>query len=75
MDADPVRKRSMTLAGHRTSISLEDVFWDALQDIATERDITITALIREIDEARGITALSQSLRAYALNWYRGKARA
>ena len=70
MTGDRVRKRSLTLAGHRTSISLEDTFWDALNDIAAERSMSITALVNEIDEARGVTALSQSLRAYALNWYR-----
>ena len=71
---DRVRKRSLTLSGHRTSISLEDTFWDALNDIASERGMSITALVSEVDEARGVTALSQSLRAYALNWYRGKTR-
>ena len=71
-DGDRVRKRSLTLAGHRTSVSLEDAFWDALNDIAKARGVTMTALVREIDEARGVTALSQSLRAYALNWYRDK---
>ena len=70
---DRVRKRSLTLSGHRTSVSLEDTFWDALNDIASERGMSITALVSEV-EARGVTALSQSLRAYALNWYRGKTR-
>ncbi|MCB1473381.1 MAG: ribbon-helix-helix domain-containing protein [Rhodobiaceae bacterium] len=74
MHADPVRKRSLTLAGHRTSISLEDAFWDALQEIAAARGITMTALVREVDEARGITPLSQSLRVHALNWYRARDR-
>lgn len=68
-----VRKRSLTLAGHRTSVSLEDTFWEALVDIAEERGLSITALVSEIDDARGAAALSQSLRAYALNWYRDKA--
>ena len=72
-DGDRVRKRSLTLAGHRTSVSLEDAFWDALNDIAKARGLTMTALVHEIDEARGVTALSQSLRAYALDWYREKA--
>ncbi|MCB1482001.1 MAG: ribbon-helix-helix domain-containing protein [Rhodobiaceae bacterium] len=72
VDGDRVRKRSLTLSGHRTSVSLEDAFWDALNDIAAERGISITALVNEVDEARGVTALSQSLRAYALNWYRNR---
>lgn len=74
MQPERVRKHSLTLCGHRTSVSLEDTFWEALNEIAHERGITITALVREIDEVRGVTALSQSLRAYALNWYRDRAR-
>ena len=72
-NGDRVRKRSLTLAGHRTSVSLEDAFWDALGEIAATRGLTMTALVREIDETRGVTALSQSLRTYALNWYRDRA--
>ncbi len=72
-DGNRVRKRSLTLAGHRTSVSLEDAFWHALGEIAATRGLTMTALVREIDEARGVTALSQSLRTYALNWYRDRA--
>jgi len=47
-----VKKRSVTIAGHRTSLSLEQAFWDALADEAKHRDLSINALIAEIDSAR-----------------------
>jgi predicted DNA-binding ribbon-helix-helix protein len=59
-------KRSLTIAGHRTSLSLEPEFWAALKQIAKSRDITITGLITEIDAARGLTNLSSACRVYAL---------
>ena len=55
MSARPV-KRSLTLRGHRTSVSLEDEFWRAFREIATEADRPINALAAEIDEARGTEA-------------------
>ncbi len=60
-------KRSITIAGHATSITLEDDFWHELQSIATARKIPIAQLIREIDEARTIKNLSSALRLYVLN--------
>ncbi len=56
-------KRSLTLRGHRTSVSLEDEFWDAFRDIAEERGKGINALATEIDDARGIeTGLATAIR-------------
>ncbi|MBD3766079.1 MAG: ribbon-helix-helix domain-containing protein [Rhodobacterales bacterium] len=49
--ARPV-KRSLTLRGHRTSVSLEDAFWQAFRDLARTRGLTLNALAAEIDEAR-----------------------
>jgi predicted DNA-binding ribbon-helix-helix protein len=63
-------KRSVTIAGHRTSISLEDSFWDALQAIARERKLSLAALIAEIDEGRTEDNLSAALRVHALEWFR-----
>jgi predicted DNA-binding ribbon-helix-helix protein len=68
-----VRKRSVTIAGHRTSISLEDGFWDALRDIAAEQKRSLQSLIREIDERRAAT-LSSAIRTYVLAHYRARAR-
>lgn len=68
------RKRSITIAGHRTSISLEDPFWEALGEIAARRGMSIAALVAEIDGSRAGTALSSAIRMYILGHYR-RARA
>ena len=67
-----MRKRSLTIVGHRTSIALEPEFWDALEAIAKEREISLPALIVEIDEQRENANLSSSIRIAVLNWYRGR---
>ena len=63
------RKRSLSIAGHRTSVSLEDAFWDALKDIAADENRSITALVAEVDSRRGATNLSSALRLHALAHY------
>lgn len=65
-----MEKRSLTLAGHRTSVSLEPEFWAALEERAAERGIAVSALIREIDEAREGDNLASALRVAVLSWYR-----
>ena len=60
-------KRSITIAGHRTSISLEKEFWDALQKLALQRGRSITALVAEVDRARGERNLSSALRVWVLD--------
>ncbi|WP_375172876.1 ribbon-helix-helix domain-containing protein [Pseudooceanicola sp.] len=71
MSARP-QKRSLTLRGHRTSVSLEAEFWDAFRDIAKEEGKPINALAAEIDEARGTDAgLASAIRVYILTRYRG----
>ena len=73
-DARP-RKRSLTLRGHRTSVSLEAPFWEAFLDIAAEKGISINALAVEIDEARGLSAgLASAIRVYVLRHYQSEAR-
>ncbi|MEQ9345760.1 MAG: ribbon-helix-helix domain-containing protein [Thalassospira sp.] len=62
---DTVRKRSVTIAGHRTSFSLEDAFWQELVGIAERRDITMAELVVEIDSERDGN-LSSALRLYIL---------
>ena len=63
-------KRSVTIAGHRTSISLERPFWDALQRIADKRGVSMAALIAEIDAERAKQPapanLSSALRVFVL---------
>lgn len=55
-------KRSVAIAGHRTSVSLEEEFWDELKRIATKREISINGLIAEIDAKRARTNLSSAIR-------------
>jgi predicted DNA-binding ribbon-helix-helix protein len=59
-------KHSLVIAGHRTSISLEDVFWTALRDLAARRGLSIAALVSEIDATRGAANLSSALRVAVL---------
>ena len=66
-------KRSITIDGHRTSVSLEDAFWEALGEIAAARGISIAAQIGEIDHDRGPMNLSAAIRTYVLAWYRDRA--
>ncbi|WP_299129923.1 ribbon-helix-helix domain-containing protein [uncultured Amaricoccus sp.] len=66
-------KRSLTLRGHRTSVSLEDEFWRAFREIARTEDRPINALAAEIDAARGSeTGLASAIRLHVLAWYRAK---
>jgi predicted DNA-binding ribbon-helix-helix protein len=62
-----VRKRSVSIAGHRTSVSLEAPFWDALQTLAAKRGISLAALVVEIDATREAKNLSSALRLYVLD--------
>ncbi len=66
-------KRSITIAGHRTSISLEQPFWEALQEIASHKDIRLAALVAEIDKKPRNCGLSCVLRVYVLRHYQQKA--
>ena len=66
-----VRKRSVSIHGHRTSFSLEDAFYDLLLDIAKARNLTIAGLIAEVDETRDRNSnLSSALRLHVLDWVR-----
>jgi len=72
-----VRKRSVTISGHRTSISLEQEFWDALKEIASEHRLSISQLVEKVDQQRSQTAdvnLSSHLRLFALDHFRRAAR-
>ena len=69
-------KRSLTIAGHRTSISLEPEFWEALAEVAAAEQLTVAALVARIDEARAAAGdvdaggLSGAVRVYVLGHYR-----
>lgn len=68
-------KRSLTLREHRTSVSLEDAFWQAFRDIAAEREQPINDLAAEIDEGRDLDAgLATEIRLFVLAHYQEKLR-
>lgn len=66
-----VRKRSVTLEGHKTSVSVEDEFWAALAEIAEQRRMTMASLIEAIDRDRLSTNLSSAIRLFVLCQSRG----
>lgn len=59
-------KRSVTISGHATSITLEQEFWDVLKDIAASRQLSVNALITEIDSLKKNENLSSAIRIYIL---------
>jgi predicted DNA-binding ribbon-helix-helix protein len=65
-----VIKRSIVVAGHKTSVSLEDDFWDALKEIARVNRVTLSDLVGSLDEKRQHGNLSSSVRLFVLNHYR-----
>lgn len=67
-------KRSFSIKGHRTSISLEQPFWDALRDAAAEQKLTLAGLVAKIDDARaGKSGLSTAVRIWILDYFRRRA--
>ena len=63
-------KRSVLIAGHKKSISLEGAVWSSLKEIATYRDTTLVALLARIDSTRNQENLSSAIRLFVLNFYR-----
>ena len=70
-----MEKRSLSIAGHRTSISLEPEFWAALEVMAADANLSMASLIRSIDEARAIPNLSSAVRLAVLAWYQQRLEA
>ncbi len=66
-----MKKRSLTIAGHRTSIALEPEFWAGLEELASARGLRVTALIEDIDRSRAGGNLSSALRVAVLEAARG----
>jgi predicted DNA-binding ribbon-helix-helix protein len=63
-----LRKRSLSLAGHTTSLALEPAFWAVLEQIAAERGASLTHIVAEIDAGRGPEPLASACRVAALAW-------
>jgi predicted DNA-binding ribbon-helix-helix protein len=68
----PVVKRSIVLAGHKTSVSLEDEFWKGLKEIAGKRLVNLSTLVDAIDSQRQQGNLSSALRLFVLEYYRSQ---
>ena len=68
-DSDEMRKRSVVIGGHRTSVSLETAFWAGLKEIADRRGVSVNRLVESIDSARA-TNLSSAIRVFVLQSYR-----
>jgi predicted DNA-binding ribbon-helix-helix protein len=68
----PVVKRSIVIAGHKTSVSLEDAFWKGLKEIAAERSVTLSELVASIDSDRQHGNLSSGIRLFVLDHYRSQ---
>ena len=66
-------KRSIVIAGHKTSVSLEDAFWNSLKDIGRSKDLTLSELVSDIDIKRVNGNLSSAIRLFVLDHYRGDA--
>jgi predicted DNA-binding ribbon-helix-helix protein len=66
----PVVKRSIVIAGHKTSVSLEDAFWSGLKEIAGRHDLTLSDMIAGIDRDRQYSNLSSAIRVFVLDHYR-----
>ena len=69
----PVVKRSIVLAGHKTSVSLEDAFWEGLKEIAKSKRKTLSELVSGIDTVREHGNLSSALRLFVLDHYQKRA--
>ena len=69
----PVVKRSIVIAGHKTSVSLEDAFWKCLKEIAAAKRMTLSDLVASIDTDRRKGNLSSAIRLFVLDYYRAKA--
>ena len=63
-------KRSVVVAGRKTSVSLEDAFWMALKEMAGGRDMTLSDLVAAIDSERQLGNLSSAIRLFVLGFYR-----
>jgi predicted DNA-binding ribbon-helix-helix protein len=69
-----VVKRSIVIAGHKTSISLEEAFWRGLKEIAVDRQLTTSDLVAAIDAQRQHGNLSSAIRLFVLDHYQARPR-
>jgi predicted DNA-binding ribbon-helix-helix protein len=70
-----ITKRSIVIAGHKTSVSLEDEFWQSLKEIVRGRNVTLSFLVADIDARRPHGNLSSAIRLFVLDYFRRLRRA
>jgi predicted DNA-binding ribbon-helix-helix protein len=69
----PVMKRSIVVAGHKTSVSLEEAFWNGMKEISGERSVTLSELVGEVDTKRQQGNLSSAIRVFVLEYFKDRA--
>ncbi len=69
----PVERRSVVLGDHKTSVSLEQVFWNCMKEISRKRGKTLSELVSEIDDNRQQGNLSSAIRLFVLDYFRAAA--
>jgi predicted DNA-binding ribbon-helix-helix protein len=72
MMKSPVVKRSIVIVGHKTSVSLEDAFWNGLKEIAKKYDMNLSDIVADIDSRRRYGNLSSAIRLFVLEQTRGQ---
>ena len=70
----PVVKRSIVVAGHKTSVSLEEAFWNGMKEISGLRNMTLSELVGEIDNNRQQGNLSSAIRLFVLDYFKSRAQ-
>jgi predicted DNA-binding ribbon-helix-helix protein len=68
----PVIKRSVVVAGHKTSVSLEEAFWNGMKEISGERSVTLSELVSDVDTTRQGN-LSSAIRLFVLDYFKTRA--
>ncbi len=68
----PVVKRSIVVAGHKTSVSLEEAFWNGMKEISGERNMTLSELVGEIDSKRQQGNLSSAIRLFVIDYFKSR---
>ena len=71
----PIVTRSIIVAGHKTSVSLEEPFWNGIKEISSQRDIALSELVGEIDSNRQQGNLSSAIRLFVLDYFQTHAMA
>ena len=73
-DETSLRIRNVVVAGHRTSVRLEPLMWDSLQEIAMEQGLNVNQLVTQIKRSAGRSSLTSAIRVYIVDFYRSRAR-